>query len=664
MALREQIGMAEDSRTYTTIFKADVSQFSKSTQDMNRLIKAANSEFKNATAALGKWSDSQEGLNAKLKQLGTTLTAEEQKLANMREEYEKLEREGKANTKVAQDLRNKINEQQATVKGIKSDINHYSKSLQELADAGVETREELDKLNKEQEEAKQHAKDLGGNALTGAIAGIAGIATACVGAVKGMASLVENTKELRTQLAKLEVNANNAGVSVDTTDKAMKDFAATGADADQSLEAVSNLLMSGFNDTSMADAVNTISDAVIAFPSTLSVEGLSDSLQESMSVMNSGSNATGQYAELLERLGYNLDDVTAHYGSLSTEEEKQQYLLGLVKDQLGGTADAYKQNNKDLVDSATAQYEYNKATAELATTVQPAVTAFQTAMVTVLQSVAAKFAEVDIQGLVGKISSAISNLVEVVLPPMLSIITWIIDNISWLAPLLGSLVGIIGGISAAIKIYNTVVQVAKTVQLLWNAALTANPIGIVVMAITGLVAAFVLLWNKCEGFRNFWKKLWDGIKEVAGGVGEAIASIFSGLGGIIKSFINGIIRGVNTAIGWLNKIKIPDWEIFGKYAGKGINIKPIPELAKGGIVDKATIAKIGEAGKEAVVPLENNTGWIDELAKALNTNGVGGGSAVGSVTVNQTFNKIESSRYALHRAKLETINAIKLARGV
>ena len=500
--------MAEDSRTYTTIFKADVSQFSKSTQDMNRLIKAANSEFKNATAALGKWSDSQEGLNAKLKQLGTTLTAEEQKLANMREEYEKLEREGKANTKVAQDLRNKINEQQATVKGIKSDINHYSKSLQELADAGVETREELEKLNKEQEEAKQNAKELGGNVLKGAVAGIAGIATACVGAVKGMASLVENTKELRTQLAKLEVNANNAGVSVDTTDKAMKDFAATGADADQSLEAVSNLLMSGFNDTSMADAVNTISDAVIAFPSTLSVEGLSDSLQESMSVMNSGSNATGQYAELLERLGYNLDDVTSTYGSLSTEEEKQQYLLGLVQDKLGGTADAYKQNNKDLVDSATAQYEYNKATAELATTVQPAVTAFQTAMVTVLQSVAAKFAEVDIQGLVGKISSAISNMVEVVLPPMLSIITWIIDNISWLAPLLGSLVGIIGGISAAIKIYNTVVQVARTVQMLWNAALTANPIGIVVMAITGLVAAFVLLWNKCEAFRNFWKKLW------------------------------------------------------------------------------------------------------------------------------------------------------------
>ncbi len=48
--------------------------------------------------------------------------------------------------------------------------------------------------------------------------------------------------------------------------------------------------------------------------------------------------------------------------------------------------------------------------------------------------------------------------------------------------------------------------------------------------------------------------------------------------------------------------------------GKGINIPTIPKLAKGGIVDSATIAMVGEAGKEAVMPLENNTGWITDLA--------------------------------------------------
>ena len=43
----------------------------------------------------------------------------------------------------------------------------------------------------------------------------------------------------------------------------------------------------------------------------------------------------------------------------------------------------------------------------------------------------------------------------------------------------------------------------------------------------------------------------------------------------------------------------------------------MPKLAQGGVVEKPTIAMVGEAGKEAVVPLENNTGWIDVLVEKL-----------------------------------------------
>ena len=46
-------------------------------------------------------------------------------------------------------------------------------------------------------------------------------------------------------------------------------------------------------------------------------------------------------------------------------------------------------------------------------------------------------------------------------------------------------------------------------------------------------------------------------------------------------------------------------------------VPKIPMLAKGGVVDSATLAIIGEAGKEAVVPLENNTGWMSKMASML-----------------------------------------------
>ena len=87
---------------------------------------------------------------------------------------------------------------------------------------------------------------------------------------------------------------------------------------------------------------------------------------------------------------------------------------------------------------------------------------------------------------------------------------------------------------------------------------------------------------------------------------------------------NGVINGINGMIRALNNLSfdVPDWvpEIGGKTFGFNIstigNIS-IPRLAKGGVVDQATIAMVGEAGQEAVVPLENNTGWMDKVAARI-----------------------------------------------
>lgn len=109
-------------------------------------------------------------------------------------------------------------------------------------------------------------------------------------------------------------------------------------------------------------------------------------------------------------------------------------------------------------------------------------------------------------------------------------------------------------------------------------------------------------------FTGNWQKAWQGVKNIFKG-------IFDGLTNIAKRPINAIIDAVNSMIRGLNKIKLPEWvPLLG---GKGINIPTIPKLAKGGIVDAPTIAMVGEAGKEAVMPLENNTGWITDLANKV-----------------------------------------------
>lgn len=131
---------------------------------------------------------------------------------------------------------------------------------------------------------------------------------------------------------------------------------------------------------------------------------------------------------------------------------------------------------------------------------------------------------------------------------------------------------------------------------------------------------------------RFFAGLWNGIVQGVSGLAAGIKNVFSSIVGIIKAPINAIIGGVNTVIRGLNSIKVPDW--VPGLGGAHPNFPTIPMLAKGGVVDNATMAIIGEAGKEAVMPLENNTGWITNLAGQLaERGGVGGGNTI-NISVN------------------------------
>ncbi|MDB2075620.1 hypothetical protein PMZ66_08380 [Clostridium paraputrificum] len=113
-------------------------------------------------------------------------------------------------------------------------------------------------------------------------------------------------------------------------------------------------------------------------------------------------------------------------------------------------------------------------------------------------------------------------------------------------------------------------------------------------------------------FTGNWKRAWQGVQDIFGG-------IMNGLQAIVKAPLNGVIGLINAAISGLNKIQLPSIDIpfFGEVGGWGFNIGKIPYLAKGGIIDNPTLAMVGEAGKEAVVPLENNTQGLDLLAAKL-----------------------------------------------
>lgn len=92
--------------------------------------------------------------------------------------------------------------------------------------------------------------------------------------------------------------------------------------------------------------------------------------------------------------------------------------------------------------------------------------------------------------------------------------------------------------TAAIAAQTAGTWLLNAAQTALNLVMSMNPIALIILAITALIAIFALLWNKCDGFREFWINLWEKIKEVAGVAWKAIKGFFVSAWDVIKSVWN------------------------------------------------------------------------------------------------------------------------------
>lgn len=209
------------------------------------------------------------------------------------------------------------------------------------------------------------------------------------------------------------------------------------------------------------------------------------------------------------------------------------------------------------------------------------------------------------------------NILEPIITPFLEDLTWLWDN--HLKGMIEQVMEFVGKLTTnALEIYNKFIQPIASFLLdilgpafAFFGQFVSGHLSTVWAFISEGVSAALRIFGGLSDFisgifTGNWKKAWNGIKDIFGGVFDSLKNLF-------KLPFNFIIDGINSFIKAVNKIKLPDW--VPGIGGKGFNIPRIPKLAKGGIVDGPTIAMVGEAGKEAVMPLENNTEWINKLGK-------------------------------------------------
>lgn len=691
--------MAENTNYIGVAMGMDVTDLKAGLSEANKQIQLANSKFKAAASGMDDWTKSTEGLTAKVKQLDDVLKAQKSKLAGLKAEYEKVVAEQGEGSEAARKLQVEINNQQAVVNKTERELKNYSETLEkaekgeiDLSDVVLKSGKAIEKAGKQSKDAADDVKELGdkaedaGDGFTvakGALAGfVANGLTSLVGGIKnGISSLLglaESTKELRTNMAKLETSFTTAGHSAEDATSTYKELYGILGDDGQATEAAAHLAQLTDNQEDLSKWTNIATGVYATFGDSLPIEGLTEAANETAKT----GQLTGGLADALNWAGVSEDEFQAKLDAASSEQERQALITDTLNGLYSEQADKFREVNGEVIEANKAESDLNSTTAELGAKIAP---------------LTAKFTELK--------TKALQWFIDTGLPALETGWGWVKDNLPTVAIVVGGLTAAIVAnkiatlaATAATEGLTLAQYAAKAAQNALNGTMLANPISLIILAITALVTAFITLWNNCEAFREFWINLWEGIKTAAAAVAdwfvtawdtvigwfkdiwgaldiseawnklkngaknawEGIKNTFSKVGsffgntfrqawqkvkdvfstggkifdgikeGIVTSFktvVNAIIKGINKVVKLpfegLNKIleKIYKVKIAGIKPFSWLTwrapIPELPELYRGGILKKGQVGILEGKGDEAVIPLEKNLGWIKKIAKQL-----------------------------------------------
>lgn len=585
--------MAENNNVIGLAMQLDVTDIKTGIKEVNKTIKSAKDEFTNATAGMDMWSKSSEGLNAKLSQLGTQLDGQKKIAAGYEAEIKRIsEMEGDHSAQL-EVLKGKLLNAQTAVKKTESAMSHYEDSLREVSKAEKEENSTLGKLQKtisdqkkkqadltkeyknavlqygkNSREAKDLAKDLqklskeidknedevkdadkafeglgrtiddvAGKALEKSLKTFAKVGAGVAGLVGSFLATAEATRELRTNMGKVDTAFSEAGFSAKQAEDTYTKFYGILGDEGQATEAVSHLAKLATTQEDLSKWTDIAAGVYGTFGDSLPIEGLTEAANETAKT----GQLTGGLADALNWAGISEDAFQKKLDACNTEQERQALIQDTLIKAYSGASAKYKETNKDIIEGQEAQARLSQAMADVGAQAEPLMTSLKT---------------------IG------AELLEKVAPALEKIIPFIKDHLPELAIVLGTVTAALGTMGAAVlavKIKEaalTTATVAQTVatnaqavaskaaaagQWLLNAAMDANPIGIVIIAITALVAAFVILWKKSDAFREFWIKLWDDIKKISKTVIDAVGKFFS-------SCWDGIKKVWGKASGWFKGV--------------------------------------------------------------------------------------------------------------
>lgn len=316
--------------------------------------------------------------------------------------------------------------------------------------------------------------------------------------------------------------------------------------------------------------------------------------------------------ELAGRLGTSILDMilTPITENSSGFKEALSNTLGPISEVLTALANSFSQTWSEINQMYKKHIApmFSSIRDGLSEVIETLLSGYNTYFAPVLDSLAGKFSEVwgdHIQPLLssfidlfGEVGTFVENVWKSVFQPLLN---WVADKI--------------------FPVISPVLEGIGTLVLTVFAGIADTLNGFITVA-TGVIG-FV------NGvFSGDWSKAWEGVKTVFKGVWDAMPDFIKGpiklIIGFVNSMIGAIENGINFVVRGMNNLQfdVPDWvpgiggETFG-FDLNEISLPRIPQLARGGVLEKGQVGLLEGNGAEAVVPLEKNTKWISRVAATM-----------------------------------------------
>lgn len=394
-------------------------------------------------------------------------------------------------------------------------------------------------------EVESAVNKIGG--VAGKIAKGIGVAGAAIGG--SWLAAIEGSREYRTEMGLLDSAFATAGHSSTAAKNTYSELNAVLGDSGQAVEAAQHMALLADNEKELQTWTDICTGVYATFGESLPLESLAESSQE---VSKTGV-LTGGLVDALAWAGISEEKFQEKLDACSGEQERQKLIMETLNGTYSKASEQYKKTNKDVMDAQKAQEKLTDAFAELGRIGEPILTLIKTK---VADMVAAAIPH--LENFINKIKDAAN---------------WIKDNeekVKLWSGVIGIAAATVAGFVLVLAWSSIMQKAASALKIVTlavkalNVAMRANIIGLVVTAVLGLVAAFIYLWNNCEGFRNFWIGLWKVILSAAKSAWKAITKAWEGIGKWFKEKFSQVQKSGKDAMDKVKKWFVDAWNNIKK----------------------------------------------------------------------------------------------------